>query len=324
MKRIVIAGVAAVAACGALGMTPGAAQASSASVPTWTQQPPAAHPTARWGASMAYDAATGSVVLFGGFQPPQRPASATPGPGTAPPGPSSTRRPSPSARSGAAMAYDAATGTVVLFGGVKDSGGTLADTWTWDGTTWTQQHPATSPPARYDAAMAYDAATGTVVLFGGGGAAPACSVTPGPGTAPPGPSSTRRPARPPASARRWPTTRPPAPVGAVRRPRPGIDCLGDTWTWDGTTWTQHTRRPARPARYASMAYDAATGTAGAVRRVGGTAVLGDTWTWDGTTWTQQHPATSPSGPVRRVDGLRRGHRHRGAVRRREQQSQGPR
>ncbi len=65
------------------------------------------------------------------------------------------------------MAYDAATGTVVLFGG-NDLFGALADTWTWDGTTWTQRHPATSPSARTSASMAYDAATGTVVLFGGG------------------------------------------------------------------------------------------------------------------------------------------------------------
>src|ERR1700690_1136286 len=64
------------------------------------------------------------------------------------------------------MTYDAATGTVVLFGGL---GGKryLGDTWTWDGTTWTQQHPAAHPVPRELPAMAYDAATGTVVLFGG-------------------------------------------------------------------------------------------------------------------------------------------------------------
>jgi hypothetical protein len=68
-----------------------------------------------------------------------------------------------------ALAYDPATGNVVLLGGCckgVDATG-RNDTWTWDGTTWTHQHPATSPPGRYGAAMAYDAATGTVVLFGG-------------------------------------------------------------------------------------------------------------------------------------------------------------
>ena len=65
------------------------------------------------------------------------------------------------------MTYDAATGTVVLFGGGRGGDHYLGDTWTWDGTTWTQQHPAARPPGRNSASMAYDAATGTAVLFGG-------------------------------------------------------------------------------------------------------------------------------------------------------------
>ena len=66
------------------------------------------------------------------------------------------------------MAYDAATGEVVLFGGYSDSQGPSHSTWTWNGTTWTKEHPATFPHREYSA-MAYDAATGTVVLFGGSG-----------------------------------------------------------------------------------------------------------------------------------------------------------
>src|SRR5262245_35402669 len=42
------------------------ALASSAPVLNWTQQHPATSPPARVGAWMAYDAATGTVVLFGG------------------------------------------------------------------------------------------------------------------------------------------------------------------------------------------------------------------------------------------------------------------
>ena len=67
------------------------------------------------------------------------------------------------------MAYDAATGSVVLFGGLNKRSRVVGGTWTWDGSTWTLQAPATSLPARDSAAMAYDAATGTVVLFGGVG-----------------------------------------------------------------------------------------------------------------------------------------------------------
>jgi hypothetical protein len=63
------------------------------------------------------------------------------------------------------MTYDAATGNVVLFGGISDR--VLADTWAWDGTTWTSQGSATTPHVRELASMAYDAATGNIVLFGG-------------------------------------------------------------------------------------------------------------------------------------------------------------
>ena len=38
-----------------------------ASAATRTKQAPAVHPPARHGAAMAYDAATGTVVLFGGY-----------------------------------------------------------------------------------------------------------------------------------------------------------------------------------------------------------------------------------------------------------------
>ena len=61
----------------------------------------------------------------------------------------------------ASMAYDAATGTDVLFGTTSGH----AETWTWDGTTWTRRAPATSPPRQTGVAMASDAATGTVVLW---------------------------------------------------------------------------------------------------------------------------------------------------------------
>src|SRR5215472_17494939 len=67
---------------------------------------------------------------------------------------------SPPATTGGSMAYDAATHNLVLFRG--------SQTWTWNGSTWTRQHPATTPPSRCRASMAYDAATRTVVLFGGG------------------------------------------------------------------------------------------------------------------------------------------------------------
>lgn len=74
----------------------------------------------------------------------------------------------PRSRHAQAMAYDELRQRAVLFGG---NGGSqprvLADTWLWDGTTWTQAFPAQSPSARESAHMAFDSARGRVVLFGG-------------------------------------------------------------------------------------------------------------------------------------------------------------
>ena len=66
VRRIVIGGAAALAACGVLGTAPAAAQARSAADPAWAKQHPASYPYARYAAAMAYDAATGTAVLFGG------------------------------------------------------------------------------------------------------------------------------------------------------------------------------------------------------------------------------------------------------------------
>ena len=74
---------------------------------------------------------------------------------------------SPPQQYGNSLAYDAATQQLVLFGGYGTNGTTLGDTWTWDGTTWTQANPATSPSARDGASEAYDSGKSDLVLFGG-------------------------------------------------------------------------------------------------------------------------------------------------------------
>jgi hypothetical protein len=210
------------ATLGVVGAVPSAAaSASPQQALSWTKQSPATSPSARQQQSMAYDAATGAVVLFGGC------ASHDFGDTWTWNGTTWTKQSvavHPSAQCGAAMAYDAATGTVVLLG---DDG-----TWTWNGTTWTKQHPATSPPG--GGTMAYDAATGTVLLFGG-----------------------------------------------ISH---GTTIIPQTWTWNGTTWTEQVPavRPS-PRDYGAMAYDADTGSVvlfgGAGYINGKGQYLQQTWTW---------------------------------------------
>ena len=76
---------------------------------------------------------------------------------------------SPPARVGHAMAYDLASGRVVMFGGITSPSTTtsLADTWEWDGVNWLQRTPVSSPQVRAYASMTYDLSRGGLVLHGG-------------------------------------------------------------------------------------------------------------------------------------------------------------
>src|ERR1700733_1449233 len=145
----------------------------------WTQQFPQTSPPARIEQAMAYDAAQGQVVLFGGevssFNSSGSITTTSLGDTWLWDGANWTQtalQTGPPARENHAMAYDSTHGQVVLFGGGHTYGdltneNILNDTWVWDGTNWTQKFPQTSPPARELFAMAYDSAHGQVVLFGG-------------------------------------------------------------------------------------------------------------------------------------------------------------
>lgn len=71
--------------------------------------------------------------------------------------------------------------------------------------------------------------------------------------------------------------------------------LGDTWEFDGTSWTQMspTNTPS-VRRWGAMAYDQITGETILFGGEDGGVYNNETWSWDGTDWTQLSPATSPS------------------------------
>jgi hypothetical protein len=143
-------------------------------------------PPARVAYDIAYDSRRGSVVLFGGMHPTidTRFQDLWEWDGGAAKWIDRTPSPLPalwpSVRSAHALAYSAARGRIVLFGGVGAlSVGATADTWEWDGVTglW-QVYPAVVssnssdppvwPPARVSHALTYDPVRGAVVMFGGG------------------------------------------------------------------------------------------------------------------------------------------------------------
>ena len=64
------------------------------------------------------------------------------------------------------MVFDSARSQTVLFGG-ESAVVDLGDTWTWDGTNWTQKTPATSPSARQQFGFVYDSVQNQSILFAG-------------------------------------------------------------------------------------------------------------------------------------------------------------
>lgn len=200
------------------------------------------HPTYRSLASLAFDAAGGGCLLFGGSQGAgetwryaggawSQLSSAT----------------APSARRGHASSHDRARGKTLLFGGA--SGSVLNDElWEWDGSQWSAATPALRPPARYLAAMAYDTMRRETVVFGG--ASETLNNT----------------------------------------------ALGDCWAWNGAAWS--TLPPGPSARYgAALAYDERAGRLILFGGVGGSfnsTFFSDTWGFDGTVWTELRPVSSPS------------------------------
>ena len=226
----------------------------------WTQESP------RQGRSLsssafAYDDSTGTAVLFGGLMhvkfnaSPRNQTWIWDGANWTMAAPAV----SPPARYNASMAYDVTRNKVILFGGCADHLCTsvLNDTWTWDGTNWKQETPASSPPARSQAAMAYNAAGGHVVLFGG-----------------------RTTSGPLGDMWRWegqtwtqlnPQALPAARSGAglaYSAADSGLVLFGgtgsagylnDTWLWNASGWTQAhpAASPAALGDVVGMTYDAA-------------------------------------------------------------------
>jgi hypothetical protein len=76
--------------------------------------------------------------------------------------------------------------------------------------------------------------------------------------------------------------------------------LGDTWEWNGVTWTQ--RFPANspsPRCFHTMAFDSARGVVVLFGGIGqGGGLFDDTWEWDGNNWTQR---TSTNHPLARYN-----------------------
>lgn len=205
----------------------------------------------------------------------------------------------PSARSAYAMAFDASRGVTVLFGG-KNASGVNNETWEWNGVQWTQRVVA-GPPGRSGAAMCFDSTRNVIVLFGGYTTTYLGDTWEWDGT-----TWTQRAVTGPAartgSAFAYDSVRGHAVLyGGLRgSPVNGTPLLtNETWTWDGTAWTQLAVTGPQAVQNAGAAFDVARGVM--VLYGGGTSTSGlgsatnKIWEWNGTAWTQVGGGTAATG-----------------------------
>ena len=252
---------------------------AQAAPPQWVQMTPTASPPARFGDSMAYDAATNQLVLldslnggtwiWDGADWSQAAPAVSPPPATY-----------------AQMAYDPATQQLILFGG-ESFGAPLTDTWNWTGSNWVKLTPATSPPSIDQGNLSWDASTKQLLLYGTGfgtwnwTGSTWTQLTSA--SAPPPPRFLASMAYDPA------TTQLLLFGGSNGTP------VAETWSWNGSAWNRLTPATSPPARDAAgMAYDAATGQLLLEAGFDGTTTLADQWTWNGSSWQRAAPATSVS------------------------------
>lgn len=252
-------------------------------------------PLTRAFGSMAFDAADGYTILFGGCSHTACPLGDTwRYAASSWTNLSSTLATAPSPRDGASMVYDAHDGYLLLFGGLS-ANGTLGDTWKFAGGTWAiiSTSGNSTPSPRSFAQVTYLASSGSVVLFGGrseSGTALSDAWTFSSGT------------WAPLATGSSPT--PSARFGGVfaNDPSTGAAILfggsgacgtfcGETWAFSAQGWTNLTATavPAPAGRTGTtFTYDPGRSTLVLFGGTNGTS-LSDTWGFAGGAW---HPMTA--------------------------------
>ena len=178
---------------------------------------------------------------------------------------------------------------VIMFGGCCGVSGryntAMAGMWTWDGTSWTELHPAHMPPARWGQAMVYDPAISRTVMYGG---------------------MTMEPDHPPLNdmwawdGSAWSALPAPAldtanlapqfafgPNGRLMLTASDSSQSSTTWTFDGTMWEKldvvtpecfFCALEFDPLRNVTVMVTNPSGAPGAADQV---------WTWNGTRWSER-------------------------------------
>jgi hypothetical protein len=211
------------------------------------------------------------------------------------------------------LAYDARRGEVILLGGANDRS-VLAGVWSWDGKAW-RRLGREGPLPRTFPATAADPNRKTVYVFGGhralfGSGQPRDTVL--------------------SDFWRWDGARWSALDGTGPGPRAEASMafdharnrvilfggyrgtgaqrvrLGDTWEWDGATWSLVSTTGPTPRNNAAIVYDSDRRVAVLFGGSDGSA-SGETWEWNGRSWVRSGAPTVEAryNPAMVYDPVRR-------------------
>lgn len=269
----------------------------------WTQKQNFG-PSPRWGHAMVFDSARQRTLLFGGRLGDVELAGDT----WEWDGHSwvqvSDLGPKPRYRH--KLADDSTRERIILFGGrAATTGPSTNETWEWDGAEWVQLTDTGPALEHGSTAMVYDKTRQRVVLFGCDLGLVRSETWEWDGEE----WTQQEDVGPPArlqTALTYDTSRSRTVLFGGTLGSDGMKVLGDTWEWDGTTWTQQADFGPDPRREHAIAFDDSRkrvvlfgGVAHRLNSAGGItpAYLGDTWEWDGSRWLQRQNM----GPQARIN-----------------------
>lgn len=231
-----------------------------------------AGPPSRSVPAIGYDPLRGETVVFGGtYNGSQEYADTWVWDGVAW---SLAAETGPRSRASGGMAFDEARGVLVLYGGYYHVGSYytvgLSDTWTWDGSAWTE-HAVSGPGPVGTPGMAYDPDRGRVVLCAGEGETWEWD----------GSEWTQAAASAPGERSGYKLVW----EENLRRVVlvDGADSA-DLWAWDGGAWEAIEDGGPGPRTTSAMARDHSTGEIVLFGGYEQVHQLGDTWLWDGVNW----------------------------------------
>lgn len=253
----------------------------------WQSTAPALEPVGRSRPGLAYDGRQQRVVLFGGSDV-NASGLAFRGDLWSWDGAAWTvLADAPTTRLQHAAAWDLGRRTLVTYGGSKTQGVDLDELWEFDGAVWQRRRPVHTLGRIVLGNLAYDAFRGRTVLFGGASNGLRLSETAewdGSDWTLLQPAA--RPSVRADGAMAFDAGRGRIVYFGGNTLSPGSPA-GDTWEYDGASWTQVATitNPPPPRFGATLAYDAVSSRILLFGGNGGSPTwFNDTWAYDGTDW----------------------------------------